>query len=158
MQFTFAVTAALFGAALAAPAPQSNQTKESVQITDFHARKNHLQGTLNGPVDSIDFKIIASEEAGTKGFVCTASAAEGEDKLKMKPNAYNCKGGDDNHHYAFELVSVGDDNVMTLQIIHQTAPAFGFWGNVDVPTYCHAGGDETMICQQIGDVTANLHL
>ncbi|KAK8137414.1 hypothetical protein PG984_002907 [Apiospora sp. TS-2023a] len=160
MQFTFATVAvALFGAAIAAPAPQANETKESVQITEFHARKNHLNGGLTGPVDSIDFNIIASAEAGTMGFVCTASAAEGEDSLKFKPNSYRCNGGDDNHHYAFELnAAVGDDNKFSVMIIHQTAPAFGFWANVDIPTYCHAGGAETMVCQQVADVTANLHL
>lgn len=160
MQFTFATVAvALFGAAIAAPAPQANETKESVQITEFHARKNHLNGGLTGPVDSIDFNIIASAEVGTMGFVCTASAAEGEDSLKLKPNSYLCNGGDENHHYAFYLnAAVGDDNKFSLLIIHQVAPAFGFWANVEVPTYCHAGGAETMVCQQVADVTANLHL
>ncbi|KAK7955350.1 hypothetical protein PG996_016154 [Apiospora saccharicola] len=159
MQFTFVTVAALFGAAMAAPAPQANETKESVQITEFHARKSHLNGGLTGPVDHIDFNIIASAEAGTMGFVCTASAVEGEDSLKFKPNSYRCNGGDDNHHYSFELnTAVGDDNKFSLMIIHQIAPAFGFWTNVEVPTYCHAGGAETMICQQVADVTANLHL
>ncbi|KAK6835139.1 protein elicitor protein [Apiospora arundinis] len=158
MQFTFVTVAALFGAAMAAPAPQANETRESVQITDFSARKSNLKGTLDGPVDSISFNIIASAEAGTMGFVCTASAAEGEDALKFKPNSYRCNGGDDNHHYAFELNEVKEQNTFSLMIIHQTAPAFGFWANVDVPAYCHAGGAETMVCQQVADVTANLHL
>ncbi|KAK7965726.1 uncharacterized protein PG986_000003 [Apiospora aurea] len=134
-------------------------TKESVQITKFHARKNHLNGGLTGPVDSIDFNIVSSVEAGTMAFACTASAAEGEDSLKLKPNSYRCKGGDDNRHYAFELNSaVGEDDKFSLMIIHQTGIAFGYWGNVEIPTYCHAGGAETMVCQQIAEVTADLHL
>ncbi|KAK7910562.1 hypothetical protein PG985_013043 [Apiospora marii] len=160
MQFTFVAVAALFGAAMAAPAPvpQSDEIKESVQITKFHARKSHLNGGLTGPVDSIDFAITASAEAGTMGFACTASAEEGEESLKFKPNLYRCNGGTENAHYSFELnAPVGDDNKFSLTIIHQTGIAFGYWGAVEVPTYCHAGGAETMVCQQIADVTADLH-
>ncbi|KAH6844773.1 hypothetical protein B0I37DRAFT_416358 [Chaetomium sp. MPI-CAGE-AT-0009] len=162
MRFTFAATAALFGAALAAPAPQAEtpEIKETVSITDFYARKFHLvDGTLDGPVSSVSFKITASREAGTIGVVCSASAAEGEDSIKFKPETYNCEGGDESwDKYRFSVDEITEQNVYKITVYHQTAPAFGFWGNTEVPTYCRAGGNESMICGQVAEVEAKLHL
>lgn len=127
MRFTFAATAILFGAALAAPAPQAEapEIHETVSIKDFYARKSHLvNGTLDGPVDSVTFKIIASREEGTIGVTCTAIAAEGEDSIKFKPESYNCDGVKDTwDQYRFEVAEISEQNVYTIMVIHQTAPA-----------------------------------
>lgn len=130
MRFTFAATAALFGAALAAPAPQAEtpetpEIRETVSIKDFYARKSHLvDGTLDGPVDSVTFKIIASREEGTIGVTCTATAAEGENSIKFKPNSYNCDGVKDTwDQYSFEVVEISEQSVYKIMVIHQTAPA-----------------------------------
>ncbi|KAK3290184.1 uncharacterized protein B0H64DRAFT_64527 [Chaetomium fimeti] len=162
MRFAFAATAALFGSVLAAPAPQVEEPeiKETVSIQDFYARKSHLvDGTLDGPVDSVTFNIVASRAEGTIAVVCTAKAAEGEDSIKFKPESYNCDGVKETvDQYRFEVAEISEQNVYTIMVIHQTAPAFGFWGNTEVPTHCRAGGNESMICGQVGEVTAELHL
>ncbi|KAK8101984.1 hypothetical protein PG999_012358 [Apiospora kogelbergensis] len=158
MQFTFVAAAALFGAAMAAPAPQANEIHESLTITKFSARKTDLKGTLDGPVSHIDFQLIKSVEEGTMAFLCTADAAEGETGIKTGNNSYRCNGGTDNKNYAFSLKAVKDQSTFQLLMIHQTAPAFGYQANVEIPTYCRAGGAETMICDQVADVTADLHL
>ncbi|KAH6649517.1 hypothetical protein F5144DRAFT_616662 [Chaetomium tenue] len=145
MRFTFAATATLFGAALTTPAPQAEapEFRESVSIKGFYARKSHLvDGTLDGPVDSATFKMIANREEDTIG-----------------PESYNCEGIKNIwDQYRFEVFEASEQNVYTIMVIHQTAPAFGFWGNTDVPAYCRAGGNNAMICGQVAEVTADLHL
>jgi hypothetical protein len=130
MRFTLAATAALFGAALAAPAPQvetpeTPEIKETVSIQDFYARKSHLvNGTLDGPVDSVNFKIVSSRKEGTVGVTCTATAAEGEDSIKFKPNSYNCNGvTETSDQYSFQVVEISAQNVYKITVFHQTAPA-----------------------------------
>ena len=70
------------------------------------------------------FKIVASREAGTIGVTCTATAAEGEDSIKFKPNSYNCNGvTNTSDQYSFQVVEISAQNVYKITIFHQTAPA-----------------------------------
>jgi hypothetical protein len=124
MRFTFAATATLFGAALAAPQAGMPETRETVRITDFFAHKSGASASAAGKVDSISFKMHSSRIASDAGVSCTATAAEGEDSIKFKPEYYNCDGAKDNDRYAFEVISVKDQSVFELYIIHQTAVAY----------------------------------
>ena len=129
MRFSIAATAALFGAVLAAPAPQANpDPRETITVQKFKAVNKNLSN--DGPVTSISFQIISHREAGVAAFVCEASNPEG-----LGSDIVNCNGGWDNDAYRFQLRS-HKDNVFNLTVYHQTAPAFGFWGNFFVPALC----------------------
>ncbi|KAL2141564.1 hypothetical protein VTI28DRAFT_2214 [Corynascus sepedonium] len=156
MRFTSAVTAALFGAAMAAPAPQADfpRVRESVAITEFYARKDLLNGTLNGPVSSVSFKLSPTLNNGTAAVVsCTATAAEGESAIDFKPTAYPCDG----EKYSFQVGRPKGQGIFPITLIHQTGHGHGARGRGAVPTYCHAGGGDSLVCGQVANVTIGLH-
>ncbi|TLS26231.1 hypothetical protein PpBr36_05042 [Pyricularia pennisetigena] len=128
MRFSIAATAALFGAAIAAPAPQTNpDPRETILLQKFEAVKSS-----DGPVTSIYFHIISHREVGVAAFVCKGEDAEG---LKPDTTIDCAKGPSENDAYRFRVKSVSDD-VFTLTVFHQTAPAFGFWGDINVAGAC----------------------
>ncbi|TLD09464.1 hypothetical protein PspLS_12012 [Pyricularia sp. CBS 133598] len=133
MRFTVAATAALLGAAIAAPAPQRNpDPRETISIQNFEAINKNQNN--DGPVTSVYFEIFSHREAGVAAFVCKAEAAEGLNNSDI----FDCyKGPLPNDAYAFKLVSTAD-NTFNLKIYHQTAPAFGLLGDVSVEGQCSA--------------------
>ncbi|KAL2179531.1 uncharacterized protein P884DRAFT_283443 [Thermothelomyces heterothallicus CBS 202.75] len=163
MRFTSVLTAALFGAAAAAPtaaAPQAEmpRIREAVRITDFYARKAPLNGTLGGPVSSVSFKITPVRGNGTVPVSCSATAAEGEKSIRFKPTAYPCE--DSSSHwdqYSFEVSRPKPQGIFDITVIHKAGPGFGVRGRASVPTYCHAGGADSLVCGQVANVTVGLH-
>ncbi|KAH6839645.1 hypothetical protein B0I37DRAFT_449535 [Chaetomium sp. MPI-CAGE-AT-0009] len=157
MRFTAAAVAALFGAAVAVPTPQ-NQDKvyETVTVKDLFAHKSVVAGTTDGPVDSLTFNIIASREEGTIGVVCEGQEEEGG--IKYAPDYYICNGGTDIVKYSFNVKSISDNGTFKITLFHQTGIAFGYWAETNIPTYCRAGGNNSLVCSQIADVEVGLHL
>ncbi|KAL2172257.1 hypothetical protein VTG60DRAFT_6635 [Thermothelomyces hinnuleus] len=160
MRFTSVLTAALFGAAAAAPAPQAEvpRIREAVRITDFYARKGPLNGTFDGAVSSVSFKITPVLGNGTVPISCSATAAEGEKSIRFKPTAYPCE--DNSSHwdqYSFKVSRPKPLGVFDITVIHKAGPGFGARGRASVPTYCHAGGADSLVCGQVANVTVGLH-
>ncbi|KAK7999728.1 hypothetical protein PG990_012328 [Apiospora arundinis] len=158
MQFTIAAAAALFGsAALAAPAPQATDIRETLSLQDFSVHKNIVAGTTDAKVDEMSFQLVGSREEGTFGVVCKAAAAEGADEIVYGTSlTYDCNG-DKDHHYYFNVVKVEKD-AFTLNVFREVTFGWGYQAQVEVPTYCHAGGNNSMACAQVGgDVTVAMH-
>ncbi|KAK8132076.1 hypothetical protein PG999_000249 [Apiospora kogelbergensis] len=150
MQFTIAA-AALFGTvALAAPAPQGADVRETLSLQDFSAHKKIVAGTTAAKVDSVSFQLVGSREEATFGVVCKGAAAAGADEIVYNTTtAYDCNG-DKEHNYYFHVVRVDDKDVFTLRVNREVTSGWGYQSLVEVPTYCHAGGANSMACAQIG--------
>ncbi|KLU86866.1 hypothetical protein MAPG_05874 [Magnaporthiopsis poae ATCC 64411] len=136
MRFATAAAAALFGAALAAPAPNPDtppkfDPREKIILQDF-------QATISGGdknVTSIKFNILAKRDTGDKTFTCSGS---GYEKLTGPDYPY-CQGGGPRYdRFSFRLRSHPVNKQFDLVVFHQTADAFGSWGYVTVNACCDA--------------------
>lgn len=118
MRFNFAATVALFGAAIAAPAPQASSTptsKETVVMGKFKAFHQLVEGVVN----EISFTITSHEVAGTSSYACSAVNRSGA--LAFSPTAFTCNGGVENNQYSFQINEVDTKaNTYNLTITHQT--------------------------------------
>ncbi|KAH6620405.1 hypothetical protein C7974DRAFT_232779 [Boeremia exigua] len=146
MQFFTAL--ALFGAALAAPAPQTSDcpnpahcgggpidpsTYENVDISELYIRKN------NG-IQNASFKLTGDNATD---LVCEIGAV-----AELPSEVVTCGDSD----YRFGLTK-GEESEFGLAIYHQTAPFSGKYLIGDAPTYCHAGGNgpDDFVCAQAVD-------
>lgn len=137
----FVSVAATFFAGLAAavPAPQSTgapdpATYENIDIAEFTVREN-----ADGSLMATSF-LLSGEAAAN--LTCSASDPS------LPSEVYIC--GDSK--YRFALVP-GSEYKYGLRIYHELGTAVGFYGEGDVFTYCHAGGLDTMTCNQIYPTT-----
>lgn len=141
MQFIPA-SAALFAAiAAAAPTPvQESATlttrqyaSENIDINDFFVRKN------NG-IQAVSFKLSGDD---AKDLECSGSNPKPTDVITC---------GDSKYRF---VIKPGQVEEFGLTIYHELGPAFGFYGEGDVPTYCHAGGNgpDDFVCQQVAFTT-----
>ncbi|KAL8284611.1 hypothetical protein RB600_009163 [Gaeumannomyces tritici] len=142
MRFSVAaVSAALFGAALAAPALQANAgATETLVIQKFVSTSK--DATTGSPVVSISFQLISHREAGIKAYVCEAHNPNG-----ITPADSNlCAGFESFDGYHFQYLDTKTGNT-SLRVFHQTAPAFGLWGNAFIPGNCGIEGD-AQVCRK----------
>ncbi|KAK8016599.1 hypothetical protein PG993_014788 [Apiospora rasikravindrae] len=148
-----AAIAALFGFATAAPAPapQADDVRETLTLSSFSAHKFLVapRNSTEARVDSLSYKLTGIREEGGFGVACTAAAAEGDREIIYAPQIYNCNG-DDDHDYYFSVVSVSDKDVFTLNVFREVTFGWGYQAQIEVPTYCHAGGNDSMACAQVG--------
>ncbi|KAF2758027.1 hypothetical protein EJ05DRAFT_476302 [Pseudovirgaria hyperparasitica] len=137
MQF-LAASASLFAAlAIAAPTrstARDSTSYENIDIADLYVRKN------NG-IQAVGFKLSGNDgsaidcSASTPGFPSDVITC-GETK------------------YRFALYP-GQTTEFGLRIYHELGTAFGYYGEGDVPTYCHAGGNgpNDYVCDQTSATT-----
>ena len=133
MRFSVAAAAALFGAALAAPADKPKfDPREQIVLRDFEAA---ISPSGDKNVTSIKFNILAKRDTGDKTFVCS-----GTTDTMYGPHypTTNCEGGWRNDAFRFSLRSHPVKGQFDLTVFHQTADAFGSWGDVTVKACCDA--------------------
>ncbi|KAI4860898.1 hypothetical protein F4820DRAFT_452472 [Hypoxylon rubiginosum] len=150
MRFTATTLATLlFGAsALAAPASSSQHAarqdddpmSEDVSITGFAVHKAGANGTSPGVVDGVGF-VLSGEDA--TDLSCSATATQVTSGLPT--DVITC--GDSK--YRFALLAGPDSSTFTLRVYHELGLAVGFYGAGDVPTYCHSGGLDNVVCSQV---------
>ncbi|KAL8393685.1 hypothetical protein RB595_003428 [Gaeumannomyces hyphopodioides] len=142
MRFSVAtVSAALFGAALAAPAAQANAgASEAVVIQKFVSTSK--DATIGSPVVSISFQLVSHREAGVKAYVCEAHNPDGITAADVN----KCANFESNDGYHFQYLDTKTGNT-SLRVFHQTGPAVGVWGNAFIPAYCGIEGD-AQICRK----------
>ncbi|KAF9875116.1 hypothetical protein CkaCkLH20_07382 [Colletotrichum karsti] len=138
MQFTLATVAALFGAsAIAAPAPQATDApnpSENIEITNFSVRKQE-----NGTLTNVNFSLTGRD--------ATDLACVGANPA-LPSEVITCGES----KYRFTLRE-GTESEFALRIYHELGLAVGFWGEGDVPSYCHAGGLGDLLCTQVNSPT-----
>ena len=145
--FVAAATAALFGTVFAAPALTPNpDPRETVVLEDFKAVQS-----VGGPVTEISFKLFSHREVGVLGFVCKGANVAG-----LGTETYNCNNKEENDAYRFSLRS-NKESTFNMTVFHQTAPAFGFWGHVNVVASCSAD-DKVSTCTKPEEFNAELHV
>ncbi|TLS26040.1 hypothetical protein PpBr36_07871 [Pyricularia pennisetigena] len=153
MRFSFAAAAALFGAAMAASAPQSTpapNSTETVVLSKFKA----FHQLVEGPVNEISFVLSTHREVGVAAYAC--SAVNRQAQLAFKPTSFNCKGGDENNIYAFQINAVDTGaNTYDMTIYHQTASSSGLSGQVNIPTVCRAEGVRSEYCEKQDTININ---
>ena len=150
MQFFTAAT--LFAAtALAAPVAQTTDcpnpahcggsppdpsTYDNINISDFTLRKND-------GIQSVSFSL-----SGANG---TAECSIGA--VPSLPSAVEVCGDSKYRFGLIEATSQGAE--VGLRLYRELGTAFGFTGEGDVPTYCHAGGNgpDDFVCQQVTQLT-----
>ncbi|KAI1078698.1 hypothetical protein F5B20DRAFT_546968 [Whalleya microplaca] len=137
MRFITAATALAFGATvLAAPAPQvDDPASEDVSITEFFVHVAGANGTTSGTPDAVSFKL--SGENATD-LACSASTG-------VPSEVISC--GDS--PYSFAVLQGNTTSNFALRIYHALGVAVGFYGEGVVPTYCHAGGLNSLACSQV---------
>ncbi|KJZ68913.1 hypothetical protein HIM_08864 [Hirsutella minnesotensis 3608] len=130
-------TACSFLAALAAAAPAGEEKPhENIEIQDFTVRKDVSNGTK---INVVDFNLSGRD---AKALGCTA-----QNPTFPKPSEVVTCG---DSKYRFSLHAGSDNNEFSLRIYHELSVAFGYWGQQDVPTYCHAGGNgQDFVCSQV---------
>ncbi|KAK2054027.1 hypothetical protein LY76DRAFT_597340 [Colletotrichum caudatum] len=132
MKFTIATVVALFGAsAIAAPTPQDDGVlpSESIDISDLSVRRYE-----NGTVTNVNF-LLSGDDA--KDLACEAATGVPSEVVTCGESKYR-----------FTILK-GAETDYALRIYHELGPAVGYWGQGDVPTYCHAGGLGDLLCNQI---------
>lgn len=142
MRFSVAtVSAALFGAALAAPVAEAKaEYTETVVIQNFVSTSK--DATAGSPVVSVSLQIISHREAGVKAYACEVHNPDG-----LTPADFGqCPNYEQFDGYHFQYLDTKDGNT-SLRVFHQTAPAFGVWGNAFVPASCAIEGD-VQICRK----------
>ncbi|XXG95733.1 hypothetical protein Hte_002003 [Hypoxylon texense] len=147
MRFTTTTVATLlFGAsALAAPSvphaarQDDDPMSEDVTITDFAVHKAGANGTSAGVVDGVGF-VLGGEDATDLSCSATADEVAG-----LPTGVVTC--GDSK--YRFALLAGPDSSTFTLRVYHELGLASGFYGYGDVPTYCHSGGLDNVVCSQV---------
>ncbi|KAL0261902.1 Effector protein PevD1 [Diplodia seriata] len=140
MRFSIAAATALFGAiATAAPAAQSTgapdpATYENIDIADLTVRKND-------GIQSVSFKLSGKDATDLD---CSAS------NPGLPSDVITCG----ETKYRFALYS-GTESEFALRIYHELGLAVGFYGEGEVPTYCHAGGNgpDDFVCSQVNPTT-----
>jgi hypothetical protein len=168
----FFTLAALFGAAaMAAPAPQTPEcpnpahcgggppdpnTYENIDFTDYTLRKN------NGTIESVSFKLT--------GKNATDLECSGGPYPVLPSEVETC--GDSKYRFGMYQPENSTDT-FAIRVYHELGTAyvsrastfinnkltnfnsFGFWGEGEVPTYCHAGGNgiNDFVCQQTNAYT-----
>ncbi|KAI8240979.1 hypothetical protein K4K55_013032 [Colletotrichum sp. SAR 10_96] len=134
MQFSLATVAALFGAsALAAPAPQTTDAptpSENIVINDFSVRKQ-----VNGTLSYVSFTLSGDD--------ATDLACSGANPA-LPSEVITC--GESKYRFTLRT---GAESEFALRIYHELGLAVGFWGEGDVPAYCHAGGLGDLLCNQV---------
>ncbi|TEA16310.1 Effector protein PevD1 [Colletotrichum sidae] len=135
MQLTLATVTALFGAAaLAAPAPQAEPLpNENVKIADFAVRKG-----LNGTITNVYFSLTGNNATD---LPCSGA------NPAFPSDVINCVNSDSKYRFTLRK---GTKTDYALRIFHELSIAAGFWGEGDVPSYCHTGGLGQVTCNQVG--------
>ncbi|KAI8937831.1 hypothetical protein NX059_005524 [Plenodomus lindquistii] len=148
----FLTLAALFGAAIAAPAPQTSDCPnpahcgtpqnpanyENIDISDYYLRKN------NGVIQAVGFKLSGDNATD---IACSVGVTP-----TLPTEVIHC--ADDK--YKFVLTAPEGDENPGLTIYHETGLAQGKWGEGPSPNlYCRAGGNgpEDFICNQVSFYT-----
>ncbi|KAK1978090.1 hypothetical protein LZ30DRAFT_691688 [Colletotrichum cereale] len=132
MKFTLATVAALFGAsALAAPTPQEGgvSPSETIDISNLSVRKQ-----VNGTVTNVNFRLSGD---AAQNLLC-------EGAVGVPSNVTSC--GESKYRFSIQK---GNETDYSLRIYHELGTAYGFWGQGDVFTYCHAGGLGDLLCNQV---------
>ncbi|KAG9189691.1 hypothetical protein G6011_06559 [Alternaria panax] len=149
----FFTLAALFGAAaMAAPAPQTPEcpnpahcggapdpnTYENIDFSDYTLRKN------NGTIESVSFKLTGKD--------ATDIECSGGPYPVLPAEVETC--GDSKYRFGMYKPENSTDS-FGIRVYHELGLAFGFWGEGEVPTYCHAGGNgiNDFVCQQTSPYT-----
>ncbi|KAH9434814.1 hypothetical protein MCOR02_003778 [Pyricularia oryzae] len=158
MRFSIAAAATLFGAAIAAPAPQASPApapnpKETVLLSKFKA----FHQLVEGPVNEVSFVISTHKEVGVAAYVCSAVSQQAP--LALKPTTFNCAGGvPEKDIYRFQVNEVDTAaNTYNMTIYHQTAPAYGLWGEIKLDTTCRPEGVRSEYCEHQDNVEVELH-
>ncbi|OHE99477.1 hypothetical protein CORC01_05277 [Colletotrichum orchidophilum] len=136
MKFTLATIAGLFGvSAIAAPAPQesgASLTYENINIADLSVFKQQ-----NGTVTNVRFLLSGNNAAD---LTCEGATGVPSDVITCGESKYRF------------TIRPGNETEFALRIYHELGLAFGYWGQGDVPTYCHTAGlGET--CNQVNPTT-----
>ncbi|EOD43152.1 putative major allergen alt [Neofusicoccum parvum UCRNP2] len=140
MRFSIAAATAVFGAiAAAAPAPQSTgapdpNTYENIDISDFTVRKND-------GIQAVFFKLSGKNATDLD---CSAS------NPGFPSDVITC--GETKYRFA---LYPGSTTEFGLRLYHELGLAVGFYGEGDIPTYCHAGGNgpDDFVCSQVNPTT-----
>ncbi|KAF2856881.1 hypothetical protein T440DRAFT_412218 [Plenodomus tracheiphilus IPT5] len=149
MQF-ITLAAALFGAAIAAPAPQTSDcpnpahcgeppapgTYENIDISEYTLRKN------NGTVQAVSFKLSGDD---AKDLLCETGAVP-----TLPSEVVTC--GDSKYRFGLVASPTEGDVNPGLAVYHETGIASGKFAIAQGPNvYCHAGGNgpQDFVCQQV---------
>ncbi|GJC84722.1 effector protein PevD1 [Colletotrichum liriopes] len=136
MKFALATIAALFGSsAIAAPAPQDDASRpsENIDIADLSVRKQQ-----NGTVTNVSF-LLSGDDA--TNLACQGATDVPSDVITCGESKYRF------------TIRQGTETEFALRIYHELGLAFGYWGEGDVFTYCHAGGLGDLLCNQVNPTT-----
>ncbi|KAF4779554.1 hypothetical protein HER10_EVM0004916 [Colletotrichum scovillei] len=137
MKFTLATVTSLFGvAALAAPAPQETEEPrpyENIDIADLSVRKQQ-----NGTVTNVSFLLSGNNATD---LACQGATGVPSDVITCGESKYRF------------TIRPGKETEFALRIYHELGLAFGYWGEGDVFTYCHAGGLGDLLCNQVNPTT-----
>ncbi|WYZ39561.1 hypothetical protein EsH8_III_001475 [Colletotrichum jinshuiense] len=137
MKLTLATVATLLGAsAIAAPAPQESDAprpSENIDIADLSVRKHE-----NGTVTNVSFTLSGNNATD---LPCQGATGIPSDVITCSESSYSF------------TIRAGSETEFSLRIYHALGLAFGYWGEGDVPTYCHAGGLGDLLCNQVYPTT-----
>ncbi|ODA77267.1 hypothetical protein RJ55_06894 [Drechmeria coniospora] len=121
--------------------PTEPKPSESIEISKLIVRKYVSEsGTA---INVVDFKLAGNDGIGIE---CTA-----RNPAFPTPNEVTTCG---NSKYRFSLHSGNAGSEFSLRVYHELGTAVGYYGQGNVPTYCHAGGDGPgdYVCFQIAPV------
>ncbi|KAL2163776.1 hypothetical protein VTH06DRAFT_5835 [Thermothelomyces fergusii] len=162
MRFANLLTTALFGAVTAAsPASQQSGNSEALQLVDFYIITDTLHNASNlttgADIQLLSFQFNSFVGSGSVPVSCAAAAAEGETSLRFNPAAYSCRSRFRHWgQYWFEVDRPNSQGVFGLTITHKDSSGVETRGRASVPTKCHAGDADSLVCSQVGDVTISL--
>ncbi|KLU82381.1 hypothetical protein MAPG_01453 [Magnaporthiopsis poae ATCC 64411] len=131
MRFSAAtVSAALFGAAMAAPAARTDGVStESITIQNFKSIPKDL--SKHSPIIEVSFELVSHRKEGVKAYVCSASNPDG-----LTPDdSPKCANYEQTDGYSFQYLATGQ-YATYMQIFHQTGPAVGRSGFIVIPAQC----------------------
>ncbi|KAL7622571.1 hypothetical protein AAE478_008078 [Parahypoxylon ruwenzoriense] len=144
----FTTVFALFGASALTMAQDQGLRTEDVTITDFSVHKAGANGASAGTVDGVSFKLSGDDATNLS---CSASADQVTNGLPT--GVITC--GDSK--YRFDLLEGPDASTFTMRVYHELGTAVGFYGEGNVPTYCHSGGLDNVVCSQVNSpMTINI--
>ncbi|KAJ6443792.1 nuclear distribution protein nudE [Purpureocillium lavendulum] len=130
-------------AALVGAVPTSEpKPSENIDISDFIVRKDSSPSGTK--INVVDFKLKGRD---AENLSCTAQSPE----FPAPKEVTTC--GDSKYRFSLHAGNGGSE--FSLRVYHELGLAVGYWGQGDVPTYCHAGGNgpNDYACVQVAPVT-----
>ncbi|KAI0138299.1 hypothetical protein BJ166DRAFT_183137 [Pestalotiopsis sp. NC0098] len=134
MHFSTAVSLAL--SAVVAASPVRRDFTEDISITDFYVHKAITNGTTDSTVDGVSFLLTGDNATD---LACSAQTGIPSEVIFCGNTSYSFALWD-------EDASQGE---FTLRLYHGLGVGFGYYGEGLVPTYCHAGGGNSLSCGQV---------